>query len=160
MDLGASPTRAVRLVLLPLLLPAIFASFMIVFADSIDDFVIVRYLSAGANTETIPIKIYSTVRGAPTPALNALASLMLFSTLIAITLGFLVYRMLTKGERGHRTLALGDFAAQICEQPCRNHQHATCNDGGQRRDLAFLLKLLHASLQPRLQFVGTLASPG
>src|SRR5207245_11698959 len=46
MDLGASPTRALRLVLLPLLLPAIFASFMIVFADSIDDFVIVRYLSS------------------------------------------------------------------------------------------------------------------
>src|SRR5439155_21617856 len=30
----------------------------------------------------------------------------------------------------------------------------------QRRDLALLLKLLHASLQPCLQFVGTLASPG
>jgi spermidine/putrescine transport system permease protein len=113
MDLGASPTKALRMVLLPLLLPAIFASFMIVFADSIDDFVIVRYLSAGASTETIPIKIYGTVRGAPTPALNALASLMLFSTLIAIGLGFVVYRVLTKGERGRRTSALGDFAAQI-----------------------------------------------
>ena len=101
------------MVLLPLLLPAIFASFMIVFADSIDDFVIVRYLSAGASTETIPIKIYSTVRGAPTPALNALASLMLFSTLIAITAGYVVYRFLTRGERGQRRSALGDFAAQI-----------------------------------------------
>src|SRR5439155_15487957 len=113
MDLGASPIRALRLVLLPLLLPAIFASFMIVFADSIDDFVIVRYLSAGASTETIPIKIYSTVRGAPTPALNALASLMLFSTLVAISAGYVVYRMLTKGERGRQASALGDFAAQI-----------------------------------------------
>ena len=113
MDLRASPTKALRLVLLPLLLPAIFASFMIVFADSIDDFVIVRYLSAGASTETIPIKIYSTGRGAPTPALNALASLMLFSTLVAISAGYVVYRMLTKGERGRQASALGDFAAQI-----------------------------------------------
>jgi spermidine/putrescine transport system permease protein len=112
MDLGASPIRAVRMVLLPLLLPAIFASFMIVFADAIDDFVIVRYLSAGASTETIPIRIYSTVRGAPTPALNALATLMLLSTLIAVGVGLIVYRMLTKGERRERA-AVRDFAAQI-----------------------------------------------
>jgi spermidine/putrescine transport system permease protein len=112
MDLGASPTRAVRMVLLPLLLPAIFASFMIVFADAIDDFVIVRYLSAGASTETIPIRIYSTVRGAPTPALNALATVMLLSTLIAVGVGLLVYRALTKGERREAS-SVRDFAAQI-----------------------------------------------
>ena len=113
MDLGAPPTKALRMVLLPLLLPAIFASFMIVFADSIDDFIIVRYLSAGAGSETIPIKIYSAARASPTPALNALASVMLFSTLLAITIGYVVYRVLTKGERGQRSSALGDFAAQI-----------------------------------------------
>ena len=72
-----------------------------------------RYLSAGAGSETIPIKIYSAARASPTPALNALASIMLFSTLIAITIGYVVYRVLTRGERGRRTSALGDFAAQI-----------------------------------------------
>jgi len=115
MDLGASPTKAVRLVLFPLLLPAILASFMIVFADSIDDFIIVRYLSLGASTETIPIRIYSTARGAPTPALNALASLMLFSTLIAVGIAFVIYRVLTRGERGTAGSggAFQDFAGQI-----------------------------------------------
>jgi spermidine/putrescine transport system permease protein len=115
MDLGASPTKAVRLVLFPLLLPAILASFMIVFADSIDDFIIVRYLSLGASTETIPIRIYSTARGAPTPALNALASLMLFSTLIAVGIAFVIYRVLTRGERGtgQHGGAFQDFAGQI-----------------------------------------------
>ncbi len=113
MDLGASPVRALRLVLLPLLLPAIFASLMIVFADSIDDFVIVRYLSAGASSQTIPIRIYSTVRGAPTPALNALASIMLFSTIVAVGTGLLTYRWLTKGERAAKDSALQSFAAQI-----------------------------------------------
>ena len=44
-DLGASPARAVRRVLLRMLVPAIFASAVLVFADVIDDFVIVRYLS-------------------------------------------------------------------------------------------------------------------
>jgi spermidine/putrescine transport system permease protein len=47
MDLGASPVKALRHVLLPLLSPAIFASAVLVFADVIDDFVLVRYLSAG-----------------------------------------------------------------------------------------------------------------
>lgn len=113
MDLGASPTKAVRMVLLPLLFPAIFASFMIVFADAIDDFIIVRYLSASAATETIPIRIYSTVRGAPTPALNALASIMLFSTVVAITIGVFVYRLLTRGERARKGTAFQEFATQI-----------------------------------------------
>jgi spermidine/putrescine transport system permease protein len=112
MDLGASPTRALRKVLMPLLLPAIFASFAIVFADSIDDFIIVRYLSASASTETIPIRIYSAARASPTPALNALASIMLFSTVVVITIGLLVYRRLTRGERAGGT-ALREFAAQI-----------------------------------------------
>jgi spermidine/putrescine transport system permease protein len=113
MDLGASPVKALRMVLVPLLLPAIFASFAIVFADSIDDFIIVRYLSAGASTETIPIRIYSTVRASPTPALNALASIMLFSTVIAVTLAVVLYRVLTKGERAEGGAAFRDFAGQL-----------------------------------------------
>ena len=40
MDLGASPTQSLRRVLLPLLLPAILASVAIVFAASIDNFVV------------------------------------------------------------------------------------------------------------------------
>jgi spermidine/putrescine transport system permease protein len=113
MDLGASPLKALRMVLLPLLLPAIFASFALVFADSIDDFIIVRYLSASAATETIPIRIYSTARGAPTPALNALASIMLFSTILAVGLALILYRVLTRGERGANAPAFQEFAAQI-----------------------------------------------
>jgi spermidine/putrescine transport system permease protein len=113
MDLGASPIKALRMVLVPLLLPAIFASFALVFADSIDDFIIVRYLSAGAATETIPIRIYSTVRASPTPALNALASIMLFSTIVAVGLALILYRVLTRGERGAKAPAFQDFAAQI-----------------------------------------------
>jgi hypothetical protein len=45
--------------------------------------------------------------------LNALASIMLFSTVIAVTLALVVYRSLTKGERGAQAPALRDFAAQI-----------------------------------------------
>src|SRR5207244_4355608 len=83
----ASPTQAIRRVLLPLLYPAIFASVVLVFADCIDDFVIVRYLSSTATTEPMSVQIYDSARSAPTPALNALATIMLVSSLIAVTGG-------------------------------------------------------------------------
>jgi spermidine/putrescine transport system permease protein len=112
MDLGASPVRALRHVLLPLLSPAIFASAVLVFADVIDDFVLVRYLSSDAATEPMSVKIYNSARSSPTPALNALATIMLASSLLAVALGMLVYRRLTRGERG-RDSTVQELAAQV-----------------------------------------------
>jgi spermidine/putrescine transport system permease protein len=108
MDLGASPVQALRMVLLPMLAPAIFASLMIVFAISIDDFVITQFLKAGATTETVPTRIYSNARAAPTPALNALASLMLFASLTAIAVAMVMHKRL--GGAGKETNAVRDFA--------------------------------------------------
>jgi len=95
-DLGATRLQAIRLVLLPLLAPAIFASVMVVFATSVDDFVISSFLSTGAGTETVPIKIYSGARAGSTPALNALATVMLLFTLLAVTLAAVVVRWTNK----------------------------------------------------------------
>jgi spermidine/putrescine transport system permease protein len=83
-DLGATRLQALRLVLLPQLGPAIFASLIVVFATSVDDFVISSFLSTGAGSETVPIKIYSSARAAATPAVNALATVMLVITLLAV----------------------------------------------------------------------------
>lgn len=95
-DLGATRLQAIRLVLLPLLAPAIFASVMVVFAMSVDDFVISSFLSTGAGTETVPIKIYSGARAGSTPALNALATVMLLFTLLAVTLAAIFVRWTNK----------------------------------------------------------------
>jgi spermidine/putrescine transport system permease protein len=89
-DLGASRLQALRLVLLPQLGPAIFASLMVTFATSVDDFVISSFLSTGQGTETVPIKIYSGARAGSTPALNALATVTLMFTLVAVSLAALV----------------------------------------------------------------------
>jgi spermidine/putrescine transport system permease protein len=113
MDLGASPIKAIRHVLMPLLYPAIFASAVLVFADVIDDFVIVRYLSSDASTEPMAVKIFSGARAAPTPALNALATMMLVSSLLAVLAGYFVFRRMTRGERRAKQSAIGDLAAQI-----------------------------------------------
>ncbi len=99
MDLGAPPTQSIRRVLLPLLYPAILASCALVFADTIDDFVTVRYLSGPATSEPISVKIYNFSRGSPTPAINAAATFLLVSSTIAIALGYLAYRYLTRGQR-------------------------------------------------------------
>ena len=58
------------------------------------------------------VKIYNSARSSPTPALNALATVMLVSSLVAITLGFLVYHRLTRGERARESPVEG-FAAQV-----------------------------------------------
>jgi spermidine/putrescine transport system permease protein len=110
-DLGASPLQALRRVLLPMLMPAVFASAVLVFADVIDDFVLVRYLSSDTSTETTSMKIYNTARAAPTPALNALASLLLLASLLAVLVGWLAYRRLTRGEQD--SAGLGAFAGQL-----------------------------------------------
>jgi spermidine/putrescine transport system permease protein len=110
-DLGASRWDQLRRVLFPMLFPAIFASAVLVFADVIDDFVIVQKLTSGESTETVAVKIYNTARGAPTPALNALATVLLVSALAAIVLGFIIYRALTRGEGGGSSI--GSFAGQV-----------------------------------------------
>ena len=106
MDLGASPTQALRRVLLPLLWPAILASAALVFADSVDNFVTVRYLSGPASSEPLSVKIYSAARSSPTPAVNAAATVMLVTTLAAIALAWLLYRRIT-GDRGETMSAAG-----------------------------------------------------
>ena len=110
-DLGASALGAIRRVTLPMLAPAIVTSAILVFADVLDDFVIVRYLSSEASTETTSMKIYNTARGAPTPALNAMATLMLLSSFVVIAVGYLVMRRLSRGEP--EAAGLGSFAGQV-----------------------------------------------
>jgi spermidine/putrescine transport system permease protein len=96
-DLGATPVQAVRTVLLPLLYPAVFAGALIVFASSMDDFVTSAFLSADASSATVPIRLYSAARTAPTPALNALAAMLLVGSTLAIVLAWLVLRKRSGG---------------------------------------------------------------
>ncbi len=71
---------------------------MMVFALSIDDFVISQWLSCGADCDTVPIRIYNSTRAAPFPSINALAAIMVFMTLTAIGVAYVVQRVMTRGE--------------------------------------------------------------
>jgi spermidine/putrescine transport system permease protein len=92
MDLGASAVQALRRVLLPLLGPAILASAAIVFAASLDNFVISQLLSSGAGTQTIPILIYTSARRGPLPSVNALASVTMFTSTVLVAIAALALR--------------------------------------------------------------------
>ena len=104
MDLGASPWEAMRRVLLPMLAPAIFASFAIVFAISIDDFVISQFLSAGASSVTIPVRLYTGARLSPPPSLNALATVLMAMTITAVAGAGLVMKISGRGRGGEGAL--------------------------------------------------------
>ncbi|HEY7018894.1 MAG TPA: ABC transporter permease [Gaiellaceae bacterium] len=105
-DLGAPPRDQLFRVVLPLLAPAIIASAAVAFALSIDDFVVTQYLSSDASTTTVSMLLYASARGAPTPALNAIATVALLITLATLTLAFLVYRRFASGKEAAAVAAL------------------------------------------------------
>jgi spermidine/putrescine transport system permease protein len=108
-DLGASPMQAIRTVLVPLLMPAIFASAMIVFATSLDDFVVSQFLFGNASNATVPILLYNAVRASPTPALNALATILLVGTFLALILTVLVLKARRRGSDESALETLADW---------------------------------------------------
>jgi spermidine/putrescine transport system permease protein len=110
-DLGASRIGAIYRVLLRMLMPAVFASAVLVFATVVDDFVIVEQLSSTAGTQPMSVVIYSNAHGGISgPALNALATLMLLFSLVVAVVGFIAYRAMTRGERSSRRAALESIA--------------------------------------------------
>ena len=82
-DLGATPWQTFRRVTLPLILPGVVAGFLMSFTLSIDDFVITFFV-AGVGVTTLPLQIYSMIKVAVTPEVNAVSTLMMLLTLTMI----------------------------------------------------------------------------
>jgi spermidine/putrescine transport system permease protein len=87
-DLGANTFNRLRRVVLPLIMPAIFAGALFAFTLSLDEFIITLFLIGGHNT--LPIYIYTQVKFGITPEVNALASLLLAASLVLIAIAFLL----------------------------------------------------------------------
>lgn len=88
-DLGAGPVRAFFSVTLPLLFPAVVSGALLSLAMSLDDFVISFFVN-GAQTTTLPLKIYSSVRYGVSAQVNALCTVMLAAVFILVALSQLV----------------------------------------------------------------------
>jgi spermidine/putrescine transport system permease protein len=84
-DLGATPFDAFRLITLPVIMPGIIAGALMAFTLSIDDFVI-TFFTAGVGSSTLPLEIYSMIKIAVTPEVNAVSSLLMLLTVLLIVI--------------------------------------------------------------------------
>jgi len=99
-DLGANTFNRLRLVVLPLIAPAIFAGALFAFTLSLDEFIITLFLIGGHNT--LPIYIYTQIKFGITPEVNALASLLLAASLVLIALAFVIPLVVRKTRQALR----------------------------------------------------------
>lgn len=84
-DLGASPWRVFRRVLLPMLLPAISVASLLSFTFSFDDVVSTLFL-AGPDIETLPVLMLGLTRQGVSPDVNAIAVSFMAVTMLTLTL--------------------------------------------------------------------------
>jgi spermidine/putrescine transport system permease protein/putrescine transport system permease protein len=111
-DLGSGPLATFRQITLPRLLPAIVAAGLLSFTFSFDDYVIPAFTNG--TTNTWPIVLYSAVRFGLTPAVNALATIMLGVTLAAVVItGVVLRRSRAQAARGQVTAPGPDVAVGL-----------------------------------------------
>jgi putrescine transport system permease protein len=92
MDLGARPLKVFLLITLPIIAPAVVSGWLLAFTLSLDDLIIASF-TAGPQTNTLPMMIFSKVRLGVTPEINALATLMVsVVTIFVIAAGILMAR--------------------------------------------------------------------
>ncbi len=84
-DLGASEWQTFRNVVLPYMMPGVIAGALLSFTLSLDDFVI-TFFTAGPETNTFPVKVYSLVRRGVSPDINAASTVLIVITLVATIL--------------------------------------------------------------------------
>lgn len=88
-DLGANELRMFLHVMMPMLMPAIIAGWLLSFTLSLDD-VVVSFFTTGPSFEVLPLKIYSMVRLGVKPEINALSAIMFLVSLITVTVSHLL----------------------------------------------------------------------
>ncbi len=67
MDLGATPWVTFRTITLPLIAPAVGSGWLLAFTLSLDDLIPTQFV-AGAQSQTLPMRVYSSVRLGGRPA--------------------------------------------------------------------------------------------
>jgi ABC-type spermidine/putrescine transport system permease subunit II len=96
-DLGADAFQRFRRIVLPLIAPAIFAGALFAFTMSLDEFVI-TYFIIGAQI-SLPIYIYTQIKFGITPAINAVATILIVGSLGISGLGLAVPRVIRMAVR-------------------------------------------------------------
>jgi spermidine/putrescine transport system permease protein len=79
LDLGATPLRAFRFVIVPCLRPAIVAGGLMAFSLSWDE-LIVTFFTTSAASATLPIRVFGLAKVGLNPMLNALSAIFVLAT--------------------------------------------------------------------------------
>jgi spermidine/putrescine transport system permease protein len=95
-DLGATPLKAFWKITLPAILPGVLSGAVLAFTLSFDDFV-VTYFTKGSEAGTLPTRIYSMVRFAVTPEINAISTVVLAASLALIVTSLRISRVPVTG---------------------------------------------------------------
>jgi putrescine transport system permease protein len=92
MDLGATPWTTFRTITLPLIAPAVGSGWLLAFTLSLDDLILTQFVS-GAQSQTLPMLVYSSVRLGVDPQINVLATIIVAIAASALVLsGWLTRR--------------------------------------------------------------------
>lgn len=94
LDLGATPAKAFWLVIVPYLMPAIIAGALMSFTLSLDEY-IVSVFTTGAQSQTLPLKVYGMAKVGLNPQLNALSTLFIIGTIFIVLLSEFLTRRKT-----------------------------------------------------------------
>lgn len=97
LDLGATRQQTFVKIILPLLMPTLFAAGLLVFIVSLDDFLI-SFFCSGSSAQTLPMYIFSMIRSGSTPVVNALSTIMLLISSFFV-LGFSLLHVRRLGWR-------------------------------------------------------------
>lgn len=89
-DLYATTLTTFRSIVLPQIMPAILAGFLLAFTFSFDDFIIAFFV-AGAQT-TLPIYVFASIRRGVTPEINAIATIVLCASVLMVVFAQLLLR--------------------------------------------------------------------
>jgi spermidine/putrescine transport system permease protein len=98
-DLGANEWRTFWDVLVPHMMPGLIAGALLAFTLSLDDFVI-TFFTAGPDTITFPVKVYSMLRFSVTPEVNAASTILIVVTVVLTAVGL---HMQTAGEKKEKS---------------------------------------------------------
>ena len=93
MDLGAGPMRSLVTVMLPQLAGAMVSGFALAFTLSLDDFVVTRINSVGANIETISTFVYSRITKQNFPTEIRALSTIIFVTVLTVLIVYNVIKI-------------------------------------------------------------------
>ena len=99
-DLGANEWEIFRDILLPFLRPGIVAGALLAFTLSLDDFVI-TFFTAGPETITFPVKVYSMVRFSVTPEVNAASTVLIVVTVVLTSIALWLQSRAQKEATGN-----------------------------------------------------------